>query len=76
MQTEEWVFPPNFKFGEGNFVSTNETWIGEPIFRGMVTNRGQRTTKDKKGKTVFDCNSYYVIDNEYKLHYFLESELK
>jgi hypothetical protein len=74
--TDEWMFPSTFKFEESNFVSTNETWVGKPLFRVMIVDRGQRTTKNKKGESIFDCNSYQVTDNEYKLHYFLESELK
>jgi hypothetical protein len=74
--SEQWQFPPSFKFEEGNFVSTNETWLGPPLVRVLVVDRGQRTTKNKKGDVIFDCNSYQVIDNDFKLHYFLESGLR
>jgi hypothetical protein len=72
----EWKFPPTFKFEDGSFVSTNENWVGVPVFRGLVVDQGQRTTKNKKGELVFDCNSYLVMDAEYKTYYFLEEDLQ
>lgn len=71
---DEWVFPPTFKF---DVYSKVETVEGGPVkAKGSIHSQGQRTAKNKKGVTVFECNSYQVLDLDDKLHYFLENELK
>ena len=43
---------------------------------GAVQKDGERTTKNKKGESVFETYSYLVVDGYGNIHYFLENELK
>ena len=70
----DWQFPSTHQFEKYQAVVTNETWPDR--VEGLVIRLGQRTTKNKKGEAVFDCNSYLVIDEDHKIHYFLEQELQ
>ena len=73
---EQWQFPPTFKFEMHDLVNTNGNWVGQPLVNLAIINRGQRTAKNKKGESIFDSNSYQVVDKEGKVHYFLENELQ
>jgi hypothetical protein len=70
----DWQFPSTHKFEKDQFVAANESW---PVrVYGQVVSLGQRTTKNKKGESVFDCNSYLVMDKSGCVYYFLEDELQ
>jgi hypothetical protein len=69
-----WDFPSTHKFACGQAVETSERW---PVkVYGAVVMQGQRSTKNKKGEKVFECNSYQILDLDHTLHYFLEDELQ
>jgi hypothetical protein len=43
---------------------------------GAVQKDGERSTKNKKGETVFETYSYLIVDGAGEVHYYLEAELK
>jgi hypothetical protein len=73
---EEWVFKPCFNFEVGHPVAVRDAdWHPMEGVGGYVSKRGQRSTKNKKGESVFDTNSYLVDGNDGKTYYFLEKDL-
>jgi hypothetical protein len=69
-----WTFPQTHKF---DLYSLVETVDGGPInMNGSIIKQGQRSKKNKKGESVFDCNSYLVQGRNNSLFYFLEEDLQ
>jgi hypothetical protein len=62
------------KFRPGQIVRSNAEFT-EEIF-GRVQKDGERTTKNKKGESIFETYSYFVVDAAGTIYYFLEAELK
>lgn len=82
-ETDEWFYPTTFKFDVHSFVKQKEDTDLEmrasepaPRIHGLVIRQGQRSKKNKKNEAIFDCNSYQVVDDVGKLHYFLEGDLE
>ena len=57
------------KFNEGQAVKSTDG------VEGIVKKIGDRFSKNKKGESVFETNSYIVQDFDGKIYYFLESDL-
>ena len=68
MTEGEFEYPSTHLFGYLSFVLV-------PPLHMTVVGRGQRFGKNKKGETVFEQNSYLLLDQHDKLHYALESEI-
>jgi hypothetical protein len=61
------------KFRQGQIVKS-QVDFADVI--GVIQKDGERTTKNKKGESIFETYSYFVVDGAGIIHYFLEAELK